>query len=253
MATGVPDTFSFVGGMYHEIRAARRMVFDSLFVDNADRNRTRDVKATALILCGFLAPSFVYNNLAAWIRSLGIAAEVADYGWLNIPSFVRQRTLLFESAEQFKKRYGAIDYVIGHSLGGVEAVALLPHYSEIKKVFTIASPLNIRKSPGLVEIVAAMFMVPRPLQRNVLASIKKKARRYASKIVTISSDHDKWCPPASASFQGKKNKKIGRHVSVGLFCRESICAYLMRSGRLFCRRNQNAMFIKKNSQRPFAV
>jgi len=80
------------------------------------------------------------------------------------------------------------------------------------------------------------------------ASILQVEALFCTRSKTISIKHER-----NVTMPRKNNKKIGRHVSVGLFCRESICAYLMRSGRLFCRRNQNAMFIKKNSQRPFAV
>lgn len=196
---------SLASCLWHEARAAGRMVRDSISLHSESFDQEQYTK-TALILPGFMAPPFVYNSLALYLRSIGIFACIGRYGIINLPNYRRQVKKLRESADRFREKFGRIDYVIGHSLGGIEAVALLPRYSsEIRKVIAIASPFNEGTPWRIVEIGATLFVVPQPVQREVLGSIIRRAKPFAEKIVTVSSVHDKLVPPTQAQFPGARN------------------------------------------------
>lgn len=196
---------SLASYLYHEVRGASQLVFDSLAQKSQEFRFTPHTKI-ALILPGFMAPTFVYNSLALYLRTYGIFAAVGRYGLLNLPNYRRQARVLKQSTDRFKRKFGRIDYIIGHSLGGLEAVALLSQYPyEIKKVIAIAAPFNERNSWKIVKFGANSFVVPEPMQRRILSKIIRSGVSFADKIVTISSVHDKFVSPEQARFPGARN------------------------------------------------
>lgn len=196
---------SLASCLLHEFRAVGRMVRDSLLLSAQEFKFTEKTK-TALILPGFGAPPFVYNSLKLYLRSIGIFACVGRYGVVNLPNYRRQIHILRRSTDRFRKKFGRIDYIIGHSLGGIEAVALLPQYNkEIVKAIAVASPFNEGTPWRIVELGASLFVAPQPLQGRILKRIVQRAKPFADKIVTVSSIHDRLVPPDHAQFPGATN------------------------------------------------
>lgn len=186
--------------LLHEARAGIQMAASSL---SFTRRLTIPIvyRANCLVLPGFMAPSFAYRDLAFWLRANGLRVRIANFGWLNRPSLQRQIRLLKKEVALFEEEIGPLDIIIGHSLGGIEAVSLLASHHHIKKVIAIASPFNNGTPWRIVEFGARVLAdIPQSIQGPMLKSIVRKARPYVSKITTIATIHDKLVPPSHAAF-----------------------------------------------------
>lgn len=171
-----------------------------------------------LILEGVLAPKVPYCSLEEVLRNkLGVDVFIADMGFINIHSrFQMMRlaresflhTLEVENLDQMA--------LIGHSIGGLIALMLLGHFPDrVKKVFCIASPINIgAQTPWKALSWVISTFVARPhLQKKALASIIQRAIPHAEKVVTISTARDIILPNKATRFPfpGAKNYVYDAH------------------------------------------
>lgn len=190
----------------YEARAGAKMAQSSISQKDRSKRRVIRQRLNCLILPGFFAPRLAYLHLAVWLESLGLRVKIADFGSFNRPRLSRQVVLLRNEVDSFLSKIGAIDIVIGHSLGGLEAVSILGDHPKVKKVFAINSPFSQGNPWRIVEIGAQLFIgVPALMQRELLRQLIQQAGSEAHKIVTISTIYDRLVSPCQAAFPGAKN------------------------------------------------
>jgi pimeloyl-ACP methyl ester carboxylesterase len=198
-------------GLLYELHAMRRMSADASRATQIDLS-TEDSERV-LILGGFGSVPRAYTDLACYLRLLGFRTEVANFGWLNVSSLQRQTELLMKNVLEFLQKHGRIDYIIGHSLGGIEAAALLPLFPDLKHIFTLGSPFNDGTPWRIVEFGARISIAPLPMTRNLLKQIVDAAKPFADKITTVGSVYDLIVPPSHAAFPMAKNVIIGEEIA----------------------------------------
>ncbi len=136
----------------------------------------------------------------------GFRTRVANPGWLSNTSFTRQAKKLREEVDKFLHDVGELEVIIGHSIGGLEAVGLFGAYPDIKKVIAIESPFSNGTPWRVVEFGArSMIRILEPMQTAILKGIIRKGRPFADRITTVTTVHDKLVPPSFAAFPGAKN------------------------------------------------
>jgi hypothetical protein len=205
---------SFTRSLLNELQAMRLLAKNSAttpYID-IDIGTSRDAKRV-LILGGYGSIPRAYTDLARYLRLLDCRVEVADFGWMNINSLKRQTDLLMKNVTEFLQRHDRIDYVIGQSLGGIEAVALLPMFSDIKHVVALGSPFNSGTPWRIVELGASLSLAPLPMTKDLLGRIVASARPLASKITTVGSVYDLIVPPSHAMFPDANNIIIDENIA----------------------------------------
>jgi len=197
--------YSFARAMLNETRAALVHMPGTALRHKIKSERPADINglANGLILPGFGAPSPVYNDLGIYIVSAGFGVHVAEYGVGNLPNLTRQIRLLTHNAKWCVQRWGRLDYVIGHSLGGLEALWLLSRYPTLKRVFAISSPIT--NPTRAIRWGAVLGIAPRHVQKKILARIIRRTNGHKEKVVTISMENDWLVPPESGALEGAKN------------------------------------------------
>jgi len=197
-------SLSITAAIGRETLAAGIMIKDSLFRPNNiphPKNRNPGV----LILPGFIAPKFIYRDLMEFFHSLGLRAGIADYNELGLPSLRRRKKQLISAARQFMKTSGKIDYVIGHSLGGIEAVFLMLLYPEIRKAVCIAAPFNNGQTWEIARIGKYLSLSPHFVLNPLLKQVFEGALKLAERIITIASINDIIVPPDEAALPQARN------------------------------------------------
>jgi pimeloyl-ACP methyl ester carboxylesterase len=190
--------------LLHEGRAALNMAGKGLSVRR--RRLFPSYHSTCLVLPGYIAPQLAYRDFVFWCRSNGVRTRVANFGFLNRPSFERQAKLLQREATKFHREVGDPDILIGHSLGGLEVILLLEMFPNARKIIAIASPFSDGTPWGIVELGARIFIkVPEAMQAVLLKKIYNLGTRHVDRIVTIATEHDKLVPPDHAAFPGARN------------------------------------------------
>lgn len=96
--------------------------------------------------------------------------------------------------------------IIGHSLGGIQAVRLAELYPDkIKKIIAIASPIHGSPWPVYENGIRTLLDVPTEefdrFREQVVPSV-------AQKLVTISTPHDMMAPIDKCTVEGAKNYVI---------------------------------------------
>ena len=154
-----------------------------------------------MVLGGFLSHPFYYTPLARVLRDAGFAVHFDRA--VNARPFKPHMTELRARIETLVDRGGRPLRLVGHSLGGIQALALLldaPEY--IAQVVAVASPV-VGGTPW------------RPLQRLAERILRVRAREmrglqrglaaYAARVTTISSPNDMIAPPETCGIEGAVN------------------------------------------------
>ncbi|MCC6764180.1 MAG: hypothetical protein IT293_05905 [Deltaproteobacteria bacterium] len=154
-----------------------------------------------LVLGGFLSHPYYY---APFGRLLGQQGFLVHYDEVfNAAPFKPHVRALGERAARIAEDAGKPIRIVGHSLGGLQAIALLVQRPDaIEQVITVASPI-VGGTPW------------RPLQRlaervlDVHASETEVLREdlgpYARRVTTISSPQDLVAPPPACTIDGATN------------------------------------------------
>ena len=151
-----------------------------------------------MILGGFLSHPFYYAPLARVLRGAGHAVHFD--GAVNARPFKPHIAELRARVQTIVDQSGVPLRIVGHSLGGIQALALLIAAPEcISQVVAVASPV-VGGTPW------------RPLQRlaervlrvraHEMQLLQRSLATYASRVTTISSRYDMIAPPETCGVEG---------------------------------------------------
>jgi pimeloyl-ACP methyl ester carboxylesterase len=160
-----------------------------------------DGATPVLILGGFLSHPYYY---APFGRVLGQHGYVVHYDEVfNAQPFKPHVIALGERVQRLANEAGAPIRIVGHSLGGLHAAALLLECPEaIAQVVTVASPIvggtPWRPLQRLAERVLDVRGSDTDMLRAGLAPL-------ATRITTISSPQDLVAPPSVCTVRGASN------------------------------------------------
>lgn len=154
-----------------------------------------------LVLGGFLSHPYYYAPFGRLLGQQGYAVHYDEV--FNAQPFKPHVTALGDRVARLVDTVGAPVRIVGHSLGGLQAAALLVDRPvEIAQVITVASPI-VGGTPW------------RPLQRLAERVLEVEAhetdelraglRPLAKRIMTISSPQDLVAPPAVCTIDGATN------------------------------------------------
>jgi pimeloyl-ACP methyl ester carboxylesterase len=168
---------------------------------SGSRPRAEEGAAPVLVLGGFLSHPYYYAPFGRILGQQGYAVHYDEV--FNAQPFKPHVMALGERVRRMAETAGTPIRVVGHSLGGLQAAALLIECPDaVSQVITIASPI-VGGTPR------------RPLQRlaeRVLAvsgsdteELRVGVAPYARRIITISSPQDLVAPPAVCTIEGATN------------------------------------------------
>lgn len=154
-----------------------------------------------LVLGGFLSHPYYYAPFGRLLGQQGYAVHYDEV--FNAQPFKPHVTALSKRVARLADAAGAPIRIVGHSLGGLQAAALLIDRPEaISQVITVASPV-LGGTPW------------RPLQRLAERVLDVEARDtevlrdglrpHARRITTISSPQDLVAPPSVCTIDGATN------------------------------------------------
>jgi len=166
-----------------------------------DRPATEKDGAPVLILGGFLSHPYYYAPFGRILGQQGYAVHYDEV--FNAQPFKPHVAALGERVRRLRDASGGPVRVVGHSLGGLQAAALLIECPDaISHVITVASPI-VGGTPW------------RPLQRlaervldvhgSETGLLQDGLRPHAGRITTISSPQDLVAPPAVCTIPGATN------------------------------------------------
>jgi pimeloyl-ACP methyl ester carboxylesterase len=166
-----------------------------------DRPTTDHDGSPVLILGGFLSHPYYYAPFGRILGQYGYGVHYDDV--FNAQPFKPHVATLAERVRRLRDASGGPVRVVGHSLGGLQAAALLIECPDaISHVVTVASPI-VGGTPW------------RPLQRlaeRVLdvrggdtEQLQDGLRPHARRVTTISSPQDLVAPPSVCTIPGATN------------------------------------------------
>lgn len=169
--------------------------------DGAFQRRTADAGGPVVVLGGFLSPPMYYTPLGRVLARRGYAVHF-DEG-LNAKPIKAHVNELCERLEGIAASYGGPVQIVGHSLGGLQAMAVLLERPDlVGRVVAVASPVMggtpWRPLQRLVERVLRV----RPGEARLLEC---RVGAYGERITTISWAHDVVAPPESCAVPGATN------------------------------------------------
>lgn len=163
--------------------------------------RPVDGTPPVLVLGGFLSHPYYYAPFGRLLTQQGYAVHYDEV--FNAQPFRAHVTALSTRARQLADEVGAPIRVVGHSLGGLQAAALLLECPEaVGQAILVASPIGggtpWRPLQRLAERVLAVRGSDTDLLRHHLGA-------YARRVVTISSPQDLVAPPSVCTIAGATN------------------------------------------------
>jgi len=160
-----------------------------------------DGGSPVLILGGFLSHPYYYAPFGRILGQQGYAVHYDEV--FNAQPFKPHVTALAERVRRLRDVTGGPVRVVGHSLGGLQAAALLIECPDaVSHVITVASPI-VGGTPW------------RPLQRlaervldvrgSETALLQEGLRPLVGRVTTISSPQDLVAPPSACTIAGATN------------------------------------------------
>lgn len=153
------------------------------------------------IIGGFASLKQFYIPLRYLLNKRGLNTELMHPGPLGLniwPLAVFEQNAL-ATLSKSKEKF----YVIGHSLGGIQAVRLAELYPKrVEKIFAIGSPLLGSPWQVYEDGIRSLLDVP----KEEFDRFRNEAvPRFADRIVTIASPRDIMAPIDKCSVPGAKN------------------------------------------------
>lgn len=153
------------------------------------------------IIGGFASLKQFYIPLRYLLNKRGLDTELMHPGPLGLniwPLAVFEQNAL-ATLSKSKEKF----YVIGHSLGGIQAVRLAELYPKrVEKIFAIGSPLLGSPWQVYEDGIRSLLDVP----KEEFDRFRNEAvPRFADRIVTIASPRDIMAPIDKCSVPGAKN------------------------------------------------
>ncbi|MEO6025691.1 MAG: hypothetical protein ABIR79_02345 [Candidatus Binatia bacterium] len=160
-----------------------------------------DGTSPVLVLGGFLSHPYYY---APFGRVLGQQGYVVHYDEVfNAQPFKPHVIALSERVQRLADAAGAPIRVVGHSLGGLQAAALLLECPDaIAQVVTVASPIVGGTPWRPLQRLAERVLDVRGADTDML---RAGLEPLAGRITTISSPQDLVAPPTACTIRGATN------------------------------------------------
>ena len=168
---------------------------------SVERNNAPEVDAEpVLVLGGLFSHPTYYAPLGRILVRRGYGVHFDDV--MNVKPFLRHMASLRERVDAIVQATGRPLRIVGHSLGGMHAMALLLERPDaIKQVIAVASPIG--GTPwGPLQRVAEQIL---QMRRRDAQGLRKRVARYAARITTIASPHDLIAPPQRCAVNGAAN------------------------------------------------
>jgi pimeloyl-ACP methyl ester carboxylesterase len=154
-----------------------------------------------LVLGGFLSHPYYYAPLGRMLARRGYAVHFDDV--FNARPLRAHVARLRTRVDRIVQASGSPLRVVGHSLGGIQAMVLLLEQPDaIGQVIAVASPV-VGGTPWqpLQRLVERVLRV----RADDTRVLERRLAPYASRITTISSPHDLVAPPAACTVSGAAN------------------------------------------------
>jgi pimeloyl-ACP methyl ester carboxylesterase len=157
--------------------------------------------APVLVLGGFLSHPYYY---APFGRVLGQHGYVVHYDDVfNAQPFKPHVLALSERVQRLASEAGSPIRIVGHSLGGLQAAALLLECPDaVAQVVTVASPIVGGTPWRPLQRLAERVLDVRGADTDML---RARIEPLASRITTISSPQDLVAPPPVCTVRGAAN------------------------------------------------
>lgn len=156
-----------------------------------------------LVLGGFLSPPFYYAPLGRSLTRHGYRVHFDDV--VNVQPLRRHIARLTARAEAIADASGSALRIVGHSLGGIQAMVLmLERPALVAQVVAVASPVAGGTPWQPLQRLVERVLGVRARETRVL---ERRIAAYASRITTISlpRDRDLVAPPETCSVEGATN------------------------------------------------
>ncbi len=154
-----------------------------------------------LVLGGFLSHPYYY---APFGRLLAQQGHLVHYDEVfNTAPFKPHVAALADRAAQLADDAGKPIRIVGHSLGGLQAIALLVQRPDaIEQVITVATPIVGGTPWRPLQRLAERVLEVRASETEVL---RDQLKPHAHRVTTISSPHDLVAPPHVCTIGGATN------------------------------------------------
>lgn len=171
--------------------------------------RTQVKGRPVIIVPGFLASAKFYAPLVDFLKNRGICAMVAEIGdpmfGFNCLSADKSLALL-RNFIQRRVRAEEKCVLIGHSLGGLQALAVLPEFPGIGRVITLGSPFNGGTPWKFLQRMVTFFLgISAEGYEKAVPRMLGHVPSFAHKITAIASSRDQIAPPERCRIEGAEN------------------------------------------------
>ncbi len=175
-------------------------------------NALRETEATAigpassdaapvLVLGGFLSHPYYYAPFGRILGQRGYAVHYDEV--FNAQPFKPHVVAIAERVQRMADAAGAPVRLVGHSLGGLQAAAVLIERPEtVSHVVTVASPIDGGTPWRPLQRLAERMLDVEGRETDVL---RAGVEPYAQRITTISSPQDLVAPPGVCTIPGATN------------------------------------------------
>ncbi len=189
--------------LYHELVRAPWICLSAMRAESASADSVGSAGGDdpVLVLGGLFSRPFYYAPLGRTVRQRGYAVHFDDV--VNArpfrPHLVDLRARVLEIAAEA----GVPVRIIGHSLGGLHAMALLADLPEsIAQVIAVGSPIVGGTPWKPLQRVAERVL---QVEGSETLGLRERAAPYVDRVTTISSPGDMVAPPTSCVIDGARN------------------------------------------------
>jgi alpha-beta hydrolase superfamily lysophospholipase len=202
----MPAPLSIANSLYVLCREASRSPWIVSALREPDASE-RELAASSddgdpvMVLGGFLSHPFYYAPLARVLRRAGFCVHFDRA--LNARPFKPHMAELRAHIQTIVDRGGRPLRLVGHSLGGIQALALLldaPEY--VAQVVAVASPVVGGTPWQALQRLAERILRVRAREMQAL---HRGLAPYAARVTTISSPNDMIAPPNTCGIEGAVN------------------------------------------------
>ena len=173
------------------------------------------------LIGGFASITFYYKPLQWWLAREGFSVEFIRPGPLTLNVWPLDR--FFEIARPVLEKAPDPVFIIGHSLGGIQAIMLADMFPKVKKVFTVGTPVWGCSVKMYEDAIRALLIVPDELWDRFHNEI---IPRQANKIVTISCKDDLLAPQEKCVIEGALANYVLQTDEVGASSSHLLLPYL---------------------------
>jgi pimeloyl-ACP methyl ester carboxylesterase len=211
-AMATRDTLGrLLGPLLHEVRHSPSVCLSALRahlgvgavadIGGDDVERAAADAPPVLVLGGFLSHPFHYAPFESMLARLGY--EVHHDAAVNCRRFRSHVDRLVARVDAICARAGKPLRIVGHSLGGLQAMALLAQRPDaVTHVVAVASPVAGGTPWQPLQRAAERVLGVRARDTRLL---RRLIEPYAARITTISTPHDPIAPPRVCAVAGAGN------------------------------------------------